>query len=63
MLPAVGNAQVMRSEVVAEPGHPTIYNTQPQTAGLDRTSGRNLQSVGKRVADQPLACPPPARRR
>ena len=61
-LPAIGHAQTMRSEVVAEPGHPTIYNMQAQTGPVDRTSGRYLQSVGKRVADKPLACPPRRRR-
>lgn len=61
-LPAVGHAQMMRSDVIAEPGHPTIYNMQAQSGPIDKTSGRYLQSVGKRVADRPLACPPRRRR-
>jgi len=56
-------AAAMRSEVVAEPGHPTIYNMPKQTGPVDKTSGRYLQSVGKRVASKPLACPPPRARR
>jgi hypothetical protein len=49
-LPVASNAQMLRSDVIAEPDHRTIYDMQPQTGAFDKTSGRYLQSVGKRVA-------------
>jgi hypothetical protein len=36
----------------------TISPASAPTVVVDKTSGRYLQSVGKRVADRPLACPP-----
>jgi hypothetical protein len=48
---------------------PTIKQTQTITVAseptvvVDKNSGRYLQSVGKRVADRPLACPPKRTRR
>ena len=35
-----------------------INTASEQPIAVDKTSGRYLQSVGKRVADRPLACPP-----
>jgi hypothetical protein len=40
---------------------PTIGGTP--TVIVDKNSGRYLQSVGRRVADRPLACPPRSKRK
>ena len=50
---------VQSAEVSAD--KPTIGSTP--TVVVDKNSGRYLQSVGRRVADRPLACPPRSRRK
>lgn len=47
----VVTTQTVEAQSVAFPtGEPTV--------NVDKTSGRYLQSVGRHVADRPLACPP-----
>jgi hypothetical protein len=64
VLPAVSQAQqagfseTPRRSVKSQKTQPDASIASQPTVVVDRNSGRYLQSVGKRVADRPLACPP-----
>jgi hypothetical protein len=48
-------------QLQSESAGDTMFNPpsmERPTVQVDKNSGRYLQSVGKRVADRPLACPP-----
>ena len=53
-----GFSEAPRRNVQRPPTQPSIGIADQPTVVVDKTSGRYLQSVGKRVADRPLACPP-----
>jgi hypothetical protein len=64
VLPAASQAQqwgfsdAPRRSIKNPPSQPSINTASQPTVVVDKNSGRYLQSVGKRVVDRPLACPP-----